>query len=91
MTILTGLLILLAVLIAAGLAVLGAIASAAEIVPSWFDRGGETLNTTALVHEAWMRLVGGEAKFESRAHFFADEIQFAALYSAGYNETPRKF
>jgi RNA polymerase sigma factor (TIGR02999 family) len=33
--------------------------------------GGATLNTTALVHEAWMRLVGGEAEFESRAHFFA--------------------
>jgi RNA polymerase sigma factor (TIGR02999 family) len=33
--------------------------------------GGQTLNTTALVHEAWMRLVVGETKFESRAHFFA--------------------
>jgi len=46
MTVLTGLLILLAVLIAAGLAVLGTIASAAEIVPRWFGRGDETLNTT---------------------------------------------
>lgn len=45
MTVLTGLLILLAVVIAAGLAVLGAIASAAEIVPSWLDRGDEILNT----------------------------------------------
>src|SRR5580765_7436432 len=33
--------------------------------------GGNTLNTTALVHEAWMRLVPRETEFESRAHFFA--------------------
>jgi RNA polymerase sigma factor (TIGR02999 family) len=33
--------------------------------------GGQTLNTTALVHEAWMRLVLGEPEFENRAHFFA--------------------
>jgi RNA polymerase sigma factor (TIGR02999 family) len=34
--------------------------------------GGNTLNTTALVHEAWMKLARGEDKsFESRAHFFA--------------------
>ena len=33
---------------------------------------GNTLQPTALVHEAWMRLVGdGEAHFENRAHFFA--------------------
>jgi RNA polymerase sigma factor (TIGR02999 family) len=33
--------------------------------------GGNTLNTTALVHEAWIRLVPGKPEFESRAHFFA--------------------
>jgi RNA polymerase sigma factor (TIGR02999 family) len=33
--------------------------------------GGNTLNTTALVHEAWMRLAPSKAEFESRAHFFA--------------------
>ncbi len=33
--------------------------------------GGATLNTTALVHEAWLKLVQGEAEFEGRAHFFA--------------------
>ena len=33
--------------------------------------GGNTLNTTALVHEAWIKLVRGEAGFESRMHFFA--------------------
>lgn len=33
--------------------------------------GGHTLNTTALVHEAWMKLAHGDAGFENRAHFFA--------------------
>jgi RNA polymerase sigma factor (TIGR02999 family) len=33
---------------------------------------GNTLQPTALVHEAWMRLVGSEnPKFDGRAHFFA--------------------
>src|SRR5258707_11353407 len=33
---------------------------------------GQTLQPTALVHEAWMRLVGTEnPKFANRAHFFA--------------------
>ena len=34
---------------------------------------GHTLQPTALVHEAWLRLVGkdGEAQFQSRTHFFA--------------------
>ncbi len=34
---------------------------------------GHTLQPTALVHEAWLRLVGnnGEAQFQNRAHFFA--------------------
>ena len=32
----------------------------------------QTLQPTALVHEAWLRLVGnGEAKFANRSHFFA--------------------
>jgi RNA polymerase sigma factor (TIGR02999 family) len=32
---------------------------------------GHTLQPTALVHEAWLRLVGDEAsKFKNRAHFF---------------------
>src|SRR2546427_3267208 len=32
---------------------------------------GQTLQLTALVHEAWLRLVGSEnPKFEGRAHFF---------------------
>jgi len=33
---------------------------------------GQTLQPTALVHEAWLRLIGNEApRFENRAHFFA--------------------
>src|SRR5215475_1044503 len=33
---------------------------------------GNTLQPTALVHEAWLRLVGSESpNFENRAHFFA--------------------
>lgn len=32
----------------------------------------QTLQPTALVHEAWLKLVGGEErKFENRTHFFA--------------------
>src|SRR5271170_3679080 len=33
---------------------------------------GQTLQATALVHEAWLRLVGDEnRRFEDRTHFFA--------------------
>ena len=32
------------------------------------ERPGHTLQATALVHEAWLRL--GEQRFENRAHFF---------------------
>ena len=36
------------------------------------ENPGNTLQPTALVHEAWMRLVGGEnPKFDGRGHFFA--------------------
>ena len=33
------------------------------------EQPGHTLQATALVHEAWLRL--GDARFENRAHFFA--------------------
>jgi RNA polymerase sigma factor (TIGR02999 family) len=35
--------------------------------------GGQTLQPTALVHEAWMRLAGGDngVQFHSRTHFFS--------------------
>jgi RNA polymerase sigma factor (TIGR02999 family) len=36
------------------------------------ERAGHTLQPTALVHEAYLRLAGGDGlRFESRAHFFA--------------------
>jgi RNA polymerase sigma factor (TIGR02999 family) len=36
------------------------------------ERGTSTLQPTALVHEAWLRLVGSaEPKWENRSHFFA--------------------
>ncbi len=37
------------------------------------ERPGQTLQPTALVHEAWLRLVDGEgqARFKNRAHFFS--------------------
>lgn len=35
------------------------------------ERRGHTLQPTALVHEAYARLVDGEPRFENRAHFFA--------------------
>ena len=31
---------------------------------------GQTLQPTALVHEAWLRLGGAEQRWENRAHFF---------------------
>ena len=37
------------------------------------EAAGQTLQPTALVHEAWLRLAGGDAQaqFANRAHFFA--------------------
>lgn len=37
------------------------------------EPANQTLQPTALVHEAWLRLVGndGQAQFQNRAHFFA--------------------
>src|SRR5262245_42814462 len=34
------------------------------------ERPGQTLDATGLVHEAYLRLVGGQ-RFANRAHFFA--------------------
>ena len=36
------------------------------------EQSGQTLQPTALVHEAWVRLVGkdNQARFQNRAHFF---------------------
>ncbi|HMP83083.1 MAG TPA: ECF-type sigma factor [Verrucomicrobiota bacterium] len=36
------------------------------------EQPGQTLQPTAIVHEAWLRLVGdGDRNWENRAHFFA--------------------
>jgi RNA polymerase sigma factor (TIGR02999 family) len=36
------------------------------------ERSGHTLQPTALVHEAWLRLVGSnQQSWQNRAHFFA--------------------
>ena len=36
------------------------------------EQAGQTLQPTALVHEAWLRLTGGEQpSFDGRGHFFA--------------------
>lgn len=60
--------------------------AAAELLPLVYDElrrvaaarmangaPGNTLQPTALVHEAWLRLVGkdAEAQFQNRTHFFA--------------------
>src|SRR5215207_9550991 len=34
------------------------------------EMGGQTLQATALVHEAWIRVGGGSQNWENRAHFF---------------------
>lgn len=37
-----------------------------------YEAPGQTLQPTALVHEAWLRMVGDQnSKFANRAHFFA--------------------
>ncbi|MFT7536883.1 MAG: RNA polymerase sigma-70 factor (ECF subfamily) [Hyphomicrobiaceae bacterium] len=35
------------------------------------ERGGHTLQPTALVHEVWLKLAGSFAEVSDRAHFFA--------------------
>lgn len=35
------------------------------------ESGGQTLQTTALVHEAYLRLVGNDVNWNGRAHFLA--------------------
>ena len=34
------------------------------------ERAAQTLDTTALVHEAWLNLADGNGRFASRAHFY---------------------
>src|SRR6186997_3675466 len=59
-------------------------AAAAELLPLVYDelrklaaarmaaeKPGQTLQATALVHEAYLRLVGNEQPWNGRGHFFA--------------------
>jgi RNA polymerase sigma factor (TIGR02999 family) len=39
------------------------------------ERMGHTLQSTAVVHEAYLRLAGGAGQFENRQHFFAVAAQ----------------
>jgi len=39
------------------------------------ERPGHTLQTTALLHEAYVQLVGQEVEWQNRAHFFAVSAQ----------------
>jgi RNA polymerase sigma factor (TIGR02999 family) len=39
------------------------------------ERAGHLLQTTALVHEAYVRLVGQERDWQGRGHFFAVAAQ----------------
>ena len=44
---------------------------------------GQTLQPTALVHEAWLRLVGdANPKFDGRAHFFGAAAEAMAAFSS---------
>lgn len=48
-------------------------------------RPGETLNTTALVHEAYLKLTAGETpSFADRAHFFALAARAMRFVLVGY-------
>lgn len=51
------------------------------------ERDGHTLNATALVHEAWVRLVGQErTRWQGRAHFFAIASQAMRRILMNYAE-----
>lgn len=58
------------------------------------NRGGETLNTTALVHEAYERLVpASDIEVESRAHFFrlaARAMRFVLTDTARRRSTEKR-
>lgn len=54
--------------------------------------GNNTLNTTALVHEAYLKLVGGEGNYEGRAHFLAvaSKAMRYVLFSYAERQTAQK-
>ena len=55
------------------------------------EKAGQTLQPTALVHEAWLRL-GDELSFENRAHFFgaASEAMRRILVEAARRKLRKK-
>jgi len=53
------------------------------------EPAGPTLQPTALVHEAWLRLVGAEnSSWENKAHFFS--VAAEALRRVLIDRAPRK-
>ena len=56
------------------------------------ERSGHTLQTTALVNEAYLRLVDcGKVNWQDRAHFFAISAQFDAAHSDRFCPLARLF
>ena len=55
-------------------------------------QGSETLNATALVHEAYIKLVGGEGGYASRAHFMAvaSKAMRQVLYTYAERQSAQK-
>ena len=49
------------------------------------ENAGQTLQPTALVHEAWLQLAGdGSRSWQNRAHFFAFPAGFLAFLGAAF-------
>jgi len=45
------------------------------------ESGGQTLQATALVHEAWLRMVSdGDRSWQNRAHFFRGGLRGDAAH-----------
>ena len=55
-------------------------------------QGNATLNTTAIVHEAFLKLVGGEGRYAGRAHFMAVACKAMrqVLYSYAQKQAAQK-
>jgi RNA polymerase sigma factor (TIGR02999 family) len=54
------------------------------------ERPGHTLATTGLVHEAYLRLLGQEASWQSRAHFFGIAAQMMRRVLVDYAKTQQR-
>jgi DNA-directed RNA polymerase specialized sigma24 family protein len=49
------------------------------------ETAGQTLQATALVHEAWLRMVGrGDRTWQNRAHFFGGETIECKWHETSY-------